>query len=303
MPKVVVATRRSELALAQCRAFVAELVRRHPDLEVEELHVITTGDRIVDRPLTEIGGKGLFLKEIEEALLDGRADFAVHSLKDVPPDVHPGLVIGCVPRREDPRDVLVSRGGARLADLPVGATLGTSSLRRALELTRARPDLHVVPLRGNVGTRIRKCRDGEVQATVLARAGLLRLGLASEASEVLEPEVCLPAVGQGSLAIELRQGDEALGERLRTLEDPEAALLSKAERAVLVAVEGDCRTPVAAFAERIVEADRPKLRLRAFLANQDGTRPRREELVVDWSDDASWVAALGRDLGFKLKDA
>src|SRR5687768_16194649 len=187
MPKVVVATRRSELALAQCRMFVAELVHRFPELEVEELHVTTTGDRIVDRPLTEVGGKGLFLKEIEEALLDGRADFAVHSLKDVPPDVHRGLVIGCVPRRGDPRDVLVSRGGARLAELPAGATLGTSSLRRALELTRARPDLHVVPLRGNVGTRIRKCRDGEVQATVLARAGLLRLGLAGEASEVLEP--------------------------------------------------------------------------------------------------------------------
>jgi hydroxymethylbilane synthase len=303
MPKVVVATRRSELALAQCRMFVAELVRRHPDLEIEELHVTTTGDRIVDRPLTEVGGKGLFLKEIEEALLDGRADFAVHSLKDVPPEVHPGLVIGCVPRREDPRDVLISADGARLADLPQGATLGTSSLRRALELTRARPDLRLVPLRGNVGTRIRKCREGEVQATVLARAGLLRLGLENEASEVLEPEVCLPAAGQGSLAIELRQGDDRLAERLKSLQDPEAAILSTAERAVLFAVEGDCRTPVAAFAQRITIAGRPRLRLRALLADPDGTRPRRDEVVSDWTDDVGVVAALAGDLGLSLKNA
>jgi len=299
MPKVVVATRRSELALAQCRMFVAELVRRHPDLEVEELHVTTTGDRIVDRPLTEVGGKGLFLKEIEEALLDGRADFAVHSLKDVPAEVHPGLVIGCVPRREDPRDVLISANGARLAELPEGATLGTSSLRRALELKRARPDLRLMPLRGNVGTRIRKCRDGEVQATVLARAGLLRLGLEGEASEVLEPEVCLPAVGQGSLAIELRQGDDLLAERLKALEDADAAVLAAAERAVLAVVEGDCRTPVAAFAER----RGAELFLRGLLANQDGTRPRWGQRSSPWTFDTLAAAALGRDLGLSLKNA
>jgi hydroxymethylbilane synthase len=299
MPKVVVATRRSELALAQCRMFVKALVQKHPDLEVRELHVVTTGDRIVDRPLSEIGGKGLFLKEIEEALLAGQADFAVHSMKDVPPEIHPDLCIGCVPAREDPRDVLVSRGGVSLAELRPGATLGTSSLRRALELGRARPDFRFVPLRGNVGTRIRKVRDGEVDATILARAGLLRLGLEGEASEVLEPEVCLPAAGQGSLAIELRRADAALGERLRALQDPVAAVLASAERAVLAVVEGDCKTPVAALAERRGEA----LHLRAVLADQDGTRARRDEASAAWSFEPEAAAALGRELGLRLKNA
>jgi len=201
--------------------------------------------------------------------------------------------------REDPRDVLVSRGGVSLADLPQGATLGTSSLRRALELGRARPDLRFVPLRGNVGTRIRKVRDGEVDATILARAGLVRLGLEGEASEILEPEVCLPAAGQGSLAIELRKSDGALAERLRALEDPEAAVLARAERAVLAVVEGDCKTPVAALAERRGSV----LYLRAVLADPDGTRPRRDEAAAEWAFDGERAAALGRELGLRLKNA
>jgi hydroxymethylbilane synthase len=279
--------------------FVRALVSKHPDLEVEELHVVTTGDRIVDRPLSEIGGKGLFLKEIEEALIDGRADFAVHSMKDVPPEIHPELCIGCVPEREDPRDVLISNDGVSLAALRHGATVGTSSLRRALELGRARPDLRFVPLRGNVGTRIRKVREGEVDATVLARAGLVRLGLEAEASEVLEPEVCLPAVGQGTLAIELRREDGALAERLRALEDPASAVLARAERAVLAVVEGDCKTPVAALAERRGSM----LHLRAVLADQDGTRPRRDEASATWTFDVEAAAELGRELGLRLKNA
>src|SRR5688572_22952630 len=291
MPKVVVATRKSELALAQCRMFVRELVRLHPDLEVEELHVTTTGDRIVDRPLTEVGGKGLFLKEIEEALLAGEADFAVHSMKDVPPDIHPDLRIACVPQREDPRDVLITTSGKGLLDLPQGATLGTSSLRRGVQLLGLRPDLRVVPLRGNVGTRIRKCREGEVDATVLARAGLIRLGLEGEANEVLSPEASLPAAGQGSLAIEVRAADGELSRRLQDLEHPETAILACAERAVLAAVEGDCRTPVAAFAERIVTDGGARLRLRALLANPDGSRLRQDELLADWIDDRTEVAA------------
>jgi len=299
MPKVVVATRKSELALAQCRMFVRALQAQHPDLEVEELHVVTTGDRIVDRPLTEVGGKGLFLKEIEEALLDGAADFAVHSMKDVPPDLHPDLCIACVPEREDPRDVLISQHGEKLAELPAGATLGTSSLRRALQLTRARPDLTVVPLRGNVGTRIRKCREGAVQATVLARAGLVRLGLAHEASEVLAPEQCLPAVGQGCLAIEARKSDEELGARLRSLQDPVAAVVASVERAVLGAVEGDCRTPVAAYAEKVGD----ELRLRALLANPDGTRLRTQEAAIAFATEAASLASWAHELGLRLKNA
>lgn len=299
MPKVVVATRKSELALAQCRMFVRALQAKHPDLEVEELHVVTTGDRIVDRPLTEVGGKGLFLKEIEEALLDGSADFAVHSMKDVPPDLHPGLGIACVPEREDPRDVLITQHGEKLVDLPAGATLGTSSLRRALQLSLVRPDLTVVPLRGNVGTRIRKCRDGAVQATVLARAGLVRLGLEHEASEILEPEVCLPAVGQGCLAIEVRKSDGELGARLQSLQDPEAAVRALVERAVLGAVEGDCRTPVAAYAEKLGD----ELRLRALLANPDGTHVRRQESSIAFGTDQAALAGWAHELGLRLKSA
>jgi len=299
MPKVVVATRKSELALAQCRKFVSDLIRKHPDLEVEELHVVTTGDRIVDRPLTEVGGKGLFLKEIEEALFDGSADFAVHSMKDVPPDLHPELCIACVPQREDPRDVLITTGRTSLGDLPEGATLGTSSLRRALQLRLLRPDLEVVPLRGNVGTRIRKCRQGEVQATVLARAGLLRLGLEAEADEVLEPETSLPAAGQGCLAIEVRQADQELAARLQVLQDPVAAVLARAERAVLAAVEGDCRTPVAAYAEKRGS----RLELRALLANPDGSHLRRRDGAIDWSEDQVAVAEWAHDLGLQLKNA
>lgn len=279
--------------------FVRALQAKHPDLEVDELHVVTTGDRIVDRPLTEVGGKGLFLKEIEEALLDGSADFAVHSMKDVPPDLHPDLGIACVPEREDPRDVLITQHGETLADLPEGATLGTSSLRRALQLSLVRPDLSVVPLRGNVGTRIRKCRDGEVQATVLARAGLVRLGLEHEASEILEPEVCLPAVGQGCLAIEVRKGDGALASRLQSLQDPVAAVRSLVERAVLGAVEGDCRTPVAAYAEKLGD----DLRLRALLANPDGTNARRLESSIAFGTDQAVLAGWAHDLGLRLKNA
>src|SRR3954470_7634071 len=201
------ATRKSALALAQCRALVAELQRLHPEFSFEELQVVTTGDRIQDRALSEIGGKGLFIKEIEEALLDGRADFAVHSSKDVPPELAPSLIVECFPERADARDVIVTRSGADFDALPEGSTIGTSSLRRRIQLSALRPDLQFTVLRGNVDTRIRKCRAGEVEAIVLARAGMLRLGVEAEVSEVLSPERSLPAVGQGALAVEQRAGD------------------------------------------------------------------------------------------------
>src|SRR5690606_15375480 len=201
MTPVRVATRKSALALAQTRAFVAELVKIHPGLRVEEVPLTTTGDRIQDRALAAIGGKGLFVKEIEEALLDGRADFAVHSLKDVPPELPPGLVIGCTPLREDARDVLVSSDGRGLAELPARARVGTSSLRRKVQIEALRPDLEVVALRGNVDTRLSKCAAGEVAAIVLARAGLARLGLLARVTETLAPDVMIPAVAQGALGI------------------------------------------------------------------------------------------------------
>ena len=215
--KLIVATRKSQLALAQARAFMRQLEACHPGLQIEEKHVVTTGDRIQDRALSEIGGKGLFIKEIEEAIVDGSADIAIHSLKDVPAELAPSLAIGCIPQRVDPRDAIVTRSGGKLGELPAGSKLGTSSLRRKVQLGAAHPGLELVPLRGNVDTRLRKCSEGLVDAIVLARAGLMRLGLADRATEVIEPEVSLPAVGQGALAIEMRAGDRATLELLAPL--------------------------------------------------------------------------------------
>lgn len=295
--KIVVATRKSELALAQCRQFLARLVAVHPHLDIEELHVTTTGDRIVDRPLSEIGGKGLFLKEIEEALIDGSADLAVHSMKDVPPELHPELCIGCIPEREDPRDVLVTTTDVAYQALPAGSLLGTSSLRRAVQLSLLRPDLRVVPIRGNVGTRIRKCKEGEVDATVLARAGLNRLAIGVSSMQTLSTEECLPAVGQGALAIEHRKTDQELGELLSALVHPETEICVAAERGVMTAIEGDCKTPVAAYAERSGEA----LWLRALLAAPDGGRVVRREVRLPWITDQAEATRAGLLLGRELK--
>src|SRR5882762_4013950 len=212
--KLVLATRRSALALAQSRAFARELERITPGLTVEELQVVTTGDKVQSVPLAEVGGKGLFTKEIEEALAKGEADFAVHSFKDVPADLADAFVIACVPRRVDARDVLVTKSGATLAELPEGAKLGTSSLRRASQLLLARPDLVVAPLRGNVDTRLRKLDQGELDAIVLARAGLERLDLAARATETIDPALVIPAPGQGALAIECRADARATRELL-----------------------------------------------------------------------------------------
>jgi len=285
------------LALAQCRAFVARLRAAHPGLEAEELQVVTTGDRIQDRPLSEVGGKGLFVKEIEEALLELRADFAVHSIKDVPGTLPEGLVIACVPAREDARDVLVAPRHGSLAALPPGARVGTSSLRRAVALRRARPDLVTVPMRGNVDTRLRKVDAGECDAIVLARAGLVRLGLADRATESLEPEVSLPAVGQGALGIECRAGDAATLAALAPLHDAATATCVAAERGVMVALEGDCKTPLGAYALRTGDV----MHLRAFIAEPDGGRLRTGERRVPWPTREDEAARVGRDLGAELR--
>jgi len=291
------ATRKSALALAQCRALVATLQTAHPSFTFEELQVVTTGDQVQDRALSEIGGKGLFIKEIEEALLDGRADFAVHSSKDVPPEVAPSLVVECFPERVDARDVIVTRTGKGFADLPAGSTVGTSSLRRRLQLSALRPDLSFTVLRGNVDTRIRKCRAGEVEAIVLARAGMLRLGIEHEASEILSVEQSLPAVGQGALAVEQRVGDEDVRALLAPVTHLETKIAVLAERGVMRAVEGNCQTPVAAFALR----DAAEMWLRALLADPDGTNLRRGELRAPWPKTEAEASALGERLGTQLK--
>jgi hydroxymethylbilane synthase len=291
------ATRSSKLALTQARAFARELIAIEPGLQIEELHVVTSGDRFQDRPLQDLGGKGLFVKEIEQALLDDHADFAVHSMKDVPAELAPGLALGCIPRREDPRDALVSQTGVGLGALPAGSVVGTSSLRRRTMLLAVRPDLSVVPLRGNVDTRLRKVREGTVQATILALAGLRRMGLASEASEILDPSALVPAVGQGALGIECRADDRSIAALLGRLEDGPTRLAVAAERAFLSAVEGSCRLPVAAYAVR----DGDELWLRAMVAEEDGSRLRRGECRVRWPDASAEAEEVGRTIGLELR--
>lgn len=300
--KLTYATRRSALALAQCRAFVARLKSAHPELEMIEEQVVTTGDRIQDRPLSEVGGKGLFVKEIEEALLEGRAQLAVHSIKDVPGVLPPGLLIACIPAREDPRDVLVSPVHGGLAKLPQGATVGTSSLRRAVSLHALRPDLVIAPMRGNVDTRLKKVDAGECDAIVLARAGLVRLGLEHRATEILEPEISLPAVGQGALGIECREDDEATRSRLMVLHDEPTSRCVSAERGVMVALEGDCKTPLGAYGERRAGlGGAVDLHLRAFICDPDGHNMRSAAQTVAWPGSDADARAIGEAMGTRLR--
>ncbi|HTM45787.1 MAG TPA: hydroxymethylbilane synthase [Polyangiaceae bacterium] len=295
---ITLATRKSALALAQSRAWGLELKQRW-QLEIEELLITTTGDRIVDRALNEVGGKGLFIKEIEEALLDRRADIAVHSLKDVPAELAPSLTLGCIPKREDPRDVIVTRSGCSFEQLPAGSVVGTSSLRRKVQLQAARPELQFVPLRGNVDTRLRRCEEGAVDAIVLAYAGLRRLGLGHRVTQVLDPSVVLPSIGQGALAIECRADDQPTLDLLAPLQDQQTALCVSAERGVMQAVEGSCQVPVAAYAERTAEG----MSLRGFLAEIDGSRVRQQQISTPWPTSERQAYELGQALGRKLKVA
>lgn len=300
MPNTItVATRKSALALAQCRAWLRELTALHPGLDVVEHHVTTTGDRIVDRSLAEIGGKGLFVKEIEEAILAGEADIAVHSLKDVPPALLPKLVLSCFPKREDPRDVVVTRTGGLFEALPPKSRVGTSSLRRMVQLKALRPELEYVPIRGNVDTRLRKCEEGVVDAVVLARAGLVRLGLEHRATQTLSTDQCLPAVGQGALAIEQRADDARVLGLLEPMQHLETALAVHAERGVMLAIEGNCQTPVAAYAEHAGDV----MRLRAMLSEPDGSRLRRVEQSCPWPASLGEAFAFGEHVGAMLKSA
>lgn len=238
----------------------------------------------------------MFVKEIEEALVDGRADFAVHSMKDLPAELPPGLVIACIPERHDARDALIAPSHGSFEALPNGARVGTGSLRRRIALHRHRPDLRVESVRGNVDTRLRKVDAGDYDALVLARAGLSRLGLEHRICEILSPDVCLPAVGQGALAIECREDDT----RTRTLLAPAhhigTAICVATERGVLAAVGGDCKTPLGAYAEPIEDL----MRLRAFVANSDGSSPRSREWRVPWPTSENEARRLGYAAGREL---
>ena len=297
-PVLRIGTRASPLALRQVEIVRAALVAAHPDLAepgaVDVVPIRTTGDRIQDRTLAEAGGKGLFTKEIEEALAAGAVDLAVHSAKDMQTWLPKGLVLGAVLPREDPRDALLSNAGARnLAALPPGAVLGTASLRRQAQALMRRPDLKVVPFRGNVETRLRKLSEGMADATLLAVAGLKRLGHAERLDAVLEPEEMLPAVGQGTLAVEFRAGDERMAALLAPLNHVPTAGCLAAERALLAALDGSCRTPIAALAE---PSGPDGLRLRALLALPDGSQAHQDAGSASMSD----AAALGNELGRRL---
>ena len=275
MSTLRIATRKSDLALAQAR-FVGRLVEERLGRKVALVPMSTRGDRLKG-PLKEAGGKGLFVKEIEEALLDGRADLAVHSAKDLPALTPGGLELSAFPDRADPRDALVARErGATLAELPSGARVGTGSVRRSALLEAARPDLEVVSLRGNVPTRLAKLDAENLDAVILACAGLDRLGYADRIDERISPDVMLPAVAQGILALETRIGDERTAD-LRVLDDPRAASAAAAERGFLIRVGGDCGVPMAAFAEH---REKDRLRVRGLVISLDGKRAAKAECEV-----------------------
>lgn len=285
-----IGTRGSRLALAQAGWVQRQLEQAHPRLTVELVTIRTSGDRFLDRPLSEIGGKGLFIKEIEEALLAGSVDCAVHSMKDLPAELAPGMIVAAVPRREDPRDFVLTRQAGGLDALPDGARAGTSSMRRAALLRATQPKLRIVGLRGNVDTRLRKLEEGEVDAIVLAGAGLRRLGITHPHAVPCDPSDFIPAIGQGSLALESRADEVA--EQLRAIEDRDSRCATEAERALLVTVSGSCVTPLAAYATISGET----LTLRALIAQPDGKRVIRGHEVGSTRD----AAPIGRSLGERL---
>ncbi|KMY66633.1 hypothetical protein AAU61_16060 [Desulfocarbo indianensis] len=266
MSRLVIATRKSPLALAQAEWVAERLAAQKPGLEVELKKIITQGDKILDVALAKVGGKGLFVKEIEEALLRGEADLAVHSMKDVPAELPPGLVIAGVSPREDVRDALVSREGAGLAQLPLGARIGTSSLRRGAQLLALRPDFEIVNVRGNVQTRLKKMEELGLAAVVLASAGLSRLGLSHLITERIGVQTILPAVGQGALGLECRQDDQETRRLILGVSDPVAAAAVEAERAFLARLEGGCQVPIAGHA--VVEG--ADLAFSGLVASLDG---------------------------------
>lgn len=280
-----IATRKSPLALWQAEFVRAELQRHHPGLRVELVTFTTRGDKILDTPLAKIGGKGLFVKELETALLEGAADLAVHSMKDVPMAFPDGLGLSTICRREDPRDAFVSNTYARLADLPHGARVGTSSLRRQCQLRAQRPDLEIVSLRGNVNTRLAKLDAGEFDAILLATAGLVRLDFADRIRQRLAAEVSLPAGGQGAVGIEIRSDDARVRALLQPLHHEDTALCVRAERALNGHLQGGCQVPIACFAE----LDGATLALRGLVGEPDGSAVLRAAA----SGPASAPEALG----------
>ena len=298
LPMLRLGTRGSQLALAQTRLVAEALASAWPELAapgaIETVVIRTTGDRIQDRPLSAIGGKGLFTKELEEALAERRIDVAVHSTKDLPGVLPPGFALGCVLERGDPRDALVMRAGSprRLADLPPGCSIGTSALRRQSQILALRPDIAIRMMRGNIDTRLRKLDDGEVDAIILAAAGLRRIGLGARITLALDPAEFVPAVGQGAVCCEVRDGDARVLDLLARVGHGETTDAVRAERAMLLRLEGNCRTPIAGHAT--IEAGR--LSLTGFVATPDG----REGWRADGTAAPVDAEALGDDVARRI---
>ncbi len=287
-----IATRKSPLALWQAEHVAAQLRGLHPGLEVELVPMSTRGDRILDAPLARIGGKGLFLKELEQGLLNGRADIAVHSMKDIPAQVTPELHVPVIPVRGDPCDAFVATRYASLDELPHGARVGTASLRRQCQVRARRPDLVVDTLRGSVNTRLQKLDDGQFDAIILAAAGLRRLGLQARITRRLSPRESLPAVAQGALGIQCRVGDERVEALIRGLDDLDSHVRVAAERAVNRELEGSCQVPIGAYAELSADG----LELHGLVGSPDGSTVVRGEIHGPRDDAEKLGTTLGRDL-------
>jgi len=292
--KLCIGTRGSPLAIIQAEAVGGLLEATIPGLSVEYIIVRTSGDRIQDRPLAEVGGKGLFTKEIEQDLFAGKIDLAVHSMKDVETFLPDGLCIAAMLPREDPRDVLLAADGQTLETLPAGARIGTSSVRRQAQILHRRPDLSVVPFRGNVQTRLRKLADGEADATLLAAAGLKRLDTMAIANQVLEVDEILPAAGQGAIGVEMRADYADVMAMLSAIDHPDTTLRVSAERAVLAALDGSCRTPIGALAD--LDASGEEVYLRALVARPDGSELHRGERRCGRKDAIAVATELGSEL-------
>ncbi|MBS2969908.1 hydroxymethylbilane synthase [Metabacillus sp. KIGAM252] len=294
MRKIIIGSRKSKLALTQTNWFIRKLQDLGLPYEFEVKEIVTKGDRILDVTLSKVGGKGLFVKEIEQAMFDGEIDMAVHSMKDMPAELPAGLTIGCMPKREDVRDALISKDHMKLSELPEGAVIGTSSLRRSAQILSIRPDLKIKWIRGNIDTRLTKLQTEDYDAIILAAAGLSRMGWSEDTvTEYLDPSDCLPAVGQGALAIECRESDSELLEILSKVSDAETVETVNAERAFLKDMEGGCQIPIAGYA---VLTDDQEVQLTGLVADPDGKIIYRETMTGAIPSD------LGKRLARKLEE-
>lgn len=293
MDKIRIATRKSALALWQAEHVAGLLRRHHPGLEVELVKMVTQGDKILDVPLAKVGGKGLFVKELEQGLLDGRADIAVHSLKDLPAEIPAGLQVPVVLPREDPRDAFVANHYDRFEDLPAAARIGTSSLRRQAQLRARYPEMSINDLRGNVDTRLRKLDDGEYDAIILAAAGLKRLGFGQRIRQALAPEISLPAIGQGTIGVQCREGDETVYDMISPLLDGPTYTRTVAERAMNRRLQGGCQVPLAGYAEL---PSQHELKMRGFVGHPDGSHALHGNITGRPEEAAALGTRLAEDL-------